>query len=492
MLNPRFARVTILAAVILLSLVISACGGKDDAKGPGSLVPQRATLVGDINVEVLLSNENADVAEFFGPVSGTAFGGPIGVDEFFSLDQVETGILFRDVKHISMFGESDDGRDSEYFGALIRGKFDEMVVVAELESVSGQSLAKATYKEQTVYRSTSEDEVVSFAVLDSGTFAVGTGGALEDIIDLREGEGVFASGKLIDAFYARPDAAFRFGLKVPRNSVEAGDSSALPLLNNLPFSLDFLSALDILVVAGELSDRTMELSVALDFDEEEAAKAMVDFIQGLVSLAAGFGADPETADLLSGLETEQDGARLTIKLEIPTDVLPGLLEDAATVAGESTPSLTPPVTPEIRLLETAIGNEVPLMASAAHVSEGENVDYSTTPPTSGMHWGRWADCGWYPDGLEDEVITHNLEHGNIVVSYNFANPAQVTELRDALSTVPQFENWGVARAYDKIPEGQIALTAWGFMDSMEGVSPADIALFFEAFAGFKGPERVAC
>ena len=136
------------------------------------------------------------------------------------------------------------------------------------------------------------------------------------------------------------------------------------------------------------------------------------------------------------------------------------------------------------------------MPSADHVEEGQTVEYSTTPPTSGEHWPRWADCGWYPDGLPDEVITHNLEHGNIVVSYNLANPAEVTELRNFLENLGQFDEWGVARSDDEISEGHIVLAAWGRMATYDGVltqeSTRDIEFFFRAHAGLLGRERVPC
>ena len=127
-----------------------------------------------------------------------------------------------------------------------------------------------------------------------------------------------------------------------------------------------------------------------------------------------------------------------------------------------------------------------------HVPEGQNIDYRTIPPTSGQHWSRWADCGFYIESLPDERIVHNLEHGNIVVSYNLANPAQVTELRNNLEDLSLFEDWGVARPYDQIREGRVVLTAWGRMHSMTGVRPGEIERFFKTFAGDGGPERVRC
>ena len=61
-----------------------------------------------------------------------------------------------------------------------------------------------------------------------------------------------------------------------------------------------------------------------------------------------------------------------------------------------------------------------------------------------------------------------------------------------LDDVDLFEDWGVARPYDRIADGQVALTAWGRVHTMTGVNPGEIELFFEAFAGSLGPERFTC
>ncbi len=126
-----------------------------------------------------------------------------------------------------------------------------------------------------------------------------------------------------------------------------------------------------------------------------------------------------------------------------------------------------------------------------HVPENQSVVYSTVPPTSGDHWTTPARCGFYPGGLPDEQIVHNLEHSNIVVSYNLPEQAQVDELRDLVGGIGLANLWGITRFYDKIPEGQVALATWGVLDTMEGVDPGRIREFFE-YAGNLGPEQGPC
>ena len=134
------------------------------------------------------------------------------------------------------------------------------------------------------------------------------------------------------------------------------------------------------------------------------------------------------------------------------------------------------------------------VGSASHVAVGEEVNYDSFPPTSGDHWppGFQSRCGFYEAGLEDEGIVHNLEHGNIVVSYNLTDSAQIKQLRDAVDDIGFANAWGVTRFYDKILPGQVALAAWGVLDTMDGVDPGRIRRFFEAYSGNLGPEQVPC
>ena len=50
------------------------------------------------------------------------------------------------------------------------------------------------------------------------------------------------------------------------------------------------------------------------------------------------------------------------------------------------------------------------------------------------------------------------------------------------------ERAGVTRLYEKIPEGTVALSAWGVSDTMEGIDGERITTFFEHYAGTLGPE----
>ena len=133
-----------------------------------------------------------------------------------------------------------------------------------------------------------------------------------------------------------------------------------------------------------------------------------------------------------------------------------------------------------------------IMPTRLHVSEATSVEYNSVPPTSGDHWPQWSRCGFFVEELPDERLVHNLEHGNIVVSYNLADENSVNELRAAMDEIDLSSNWGVIRAYKKIPEGTVALAAWGVSDTMVGIHQDRIRRFFDKYAGELAPERIPC
>ena len=488
----RLVKGMALAAAFLLLGLAAACGGNGSSSGnTGNLVPQRANVVGSVDIDYFMNAIDLDLEKAFESLSADSLGGLQDIGDFFNIDHARNGGLSGDVSRADFFAEADIDGDSEYFGSVLHGNFDETALIAEIEATLGRDRVREVYKGNDIYSLADETDEFAVSVLDSETVAVGSGGAVKDIIDLWLGDAESASGPLIDVFNDFSDGIFGFAAKVPQDAFDGEDLGSIPDLGGLPISLDFLSSLEFVGMGGDLRDGSLDLTISMDFTNQNAAETLEGFINGIITLASGFSPDPSTAELLSGLEIDQDGRRLTITVGIPESELSDIFGELTT-RGITQAAGRPPGTPAIRLAESVIGDEFRIMPSQDHAPEGQKLEYSTTPPTSGDHWGRWADCGWYPNGLPDELITHNLEHGNIVVSYNFTNPAQETELRQVLDRVTQFERWGVARSYEMIPDGQVALAAWGRLATFQGVAALEIELFFEAFAGLMSPERIAC
>ena len=144
----------------------------------------------------------------------------------------------------------------------------------------------------------------------------------------------------------------------------------------------------------------------------------------------------------------------------------------------------------------SVGESHPITDSEHLQRDVSFTGYSTTPPTSGRHWSqRNPDapiaCGIYDEELRDEQVTHNLEHGVIVISYNLSDSQMISELKDAAKDLPSYNRWLVMRPYSKIPEGEIAMTAWGWLQRFDEVDPEEMKEFYEAHFG-NGPEFINC
>ena len=141
-----------------------------------------------------------------------------------------------------------------------------------------------------------------------------------------------------------------------------------------------------------------------------------------------------------------------------------------------------------------VGVNQEVMGTKDHVAEGSVVAYNSVPATSGDHYSSPERCGFYGEELPDERVVHNLEHGNIVISYNLTEPSDVDELREVYNNLEGWkDHYTVARFYPKIPSGQVALSAWGVLDIMDGIDEDRINRFYENYVGRLGPEgAISC
>lgn len=151
-----------------------------------------------------------------------------------------------------------------------------------------------------------------------------------------------------------------------------------------------------------------------------------------------------------------------------------------------------------RAVET-LGNEHVPSPSTPHVP------YNTAPPTSGPHLQWVAKWGVHKTPIIRELQVHNLEDGGVIIQYKCEQPcpelvskleALAATYRDKAdaerkaSKVPSTSDRPVRSKYDHLivapypdMESQIALTAWGRIDTFNGYDEARIVRFIEAFIG---------
>ncbi len=260
-------------------------------------------------------------------------------------------------------------------------------------------------------------------------------------------------------------------------------------IDDLPGALPLLQDIRFVGLALAQNGQIMVLRANVDFAQEDSAAALRGLLEGLLKVAGGISLDEQVGKVLNRVEINHEGSRLTIRLEAGASELGALVSSVVGISSsESSTAILTPAKP--RGIE--LRAEITIMPTSDHVPQGQIVDYNSVPPASGDHWDDWAACGFYEDGLPDELITHNLEHGNIVVSYNFSSRREIEQLRQALADIDLASVWGVIRYYSEIPEGSVAMAAWGRLYTLSPDNTEVMARFFSSFAGNLGPERIPC
>ena len=126
-----------------------------------------------------------------------------------------------------------------------------------------------------------------------------------------------------------------------------------------------------------------------------------------------------------------------------------------------------------------------------HTDPGTQVDYGTDPPTSGTHYGDWADPGFYEETPEAGYLVHSLEHGYVVIYYD---PAALTP--EAEASLRAFarnhqDRWAaviVAPNPNDDPESAYVYTAWRTMLRTDEYDAEEVRAFIAEYLG-RGPEH---
>jgi hypothetical protein len=132
--------------------------------------------------------------------------------------------------------------------------------------------------------------------------------------------------------------------------------------------------------------------------------------------------------------------------------------------------------------------------SPEHIPSGQSGKYNSVPPTSGQHWAQPAapaPWGIKDTNLPNEVTTHNLEHGGIVIAYNNLSPAELDQLKTIVRNLmtngfPKV----IVEPYPKLTDAKVALTAWSWLYKLPTVDQTQIIRFFRAhYDPVEAPER---
>jgi uncharacterized protein DUF3105 len=134
---------------------------------------------------------------------------------------------------------------------------------------------------------------------------------------------------------------------------------------------------------------------------------------------------------------------------------------------------------------TTIGTQQPLQ-SPEHIPTTQRGTYNTVPPTSGQHWSSVSPAAPAPWGIKDstlqnEVTTHNLEHGGIVIAYNNLTPAETDQLKSVVRALLNGTYRKIIlEPYPALTDAKVALTSWGWLLKLPNVDQIQIVQFTRA------------
>lgn len=141
--------------------------------------------------------------------------------------------------------------------------------------------------------------------------------------------------------------------------------------------------------------------------------------------------------------------------------------------------------------------------SAGHVELCEELDFTTNPPSSGIHYDLWPEYKVYAQAVPRGFTVHSLEHGGVVVSYACSNCAEeVADATDMVQTYPVAPVCCSASGCDSTQTNQLILTpdpgipttwaaaAWGYTLTADCFERGVFEAFIEQRRDFAAPERV--
>lgn len=126
---------------------------------------------------------------------------------------------------------------------------------------------------------------------------------------------------------------------------------------------------------------------------------------------------------------------------------------------------------------------VPFSGTATHVPTDTEVEYGSTPPAAGDHYGLWTSWGESADELDPRNWVHNLEHGGAVFLYDC--PEGCPDIVDAARAFGEArpDDDGGAFRWVLTPysgmEHRFALVAWEWLYEADCWSEADVLAFLD-------------
>lgn len=222
---------------------------------------------------------------------------------------------FGEVGYLGFGGEA-------YAGALFETDWAESDVLDALEENSRVEYTESEYAGTTVYRNDGESLDTTLAVLGDGRYVLGSANAVEDAVDVANGDGDAIGSALSGAYDASRDGYVRYGAEVPDDSIPraipvGGERVELDAYQRVTHS------------GGSLYSNgdTVGLQVLFVAVDAQAAEAVAEQTEALITVAKSLESTTEEVEAaLDRLTVSQDGTNVSITYETTVDELEARIE----------------------------------------------------------------------------------------------------------------------------------------------------------------------
>ncbi len=311
-----------LALVLLVPLVLAACGSLTQTSDATSLVPANANLIAQVQLSKIL--EDADFQALYEQTPKSS-DDPQNFEELLAKAQKETGIDFSRFSTATLFG--DVTQDDDYFGVIVRGPINEELLIAALKVSADVVWSTTEYKGVRILSDESEGENPAIAVLDGDTTVLGTLPAIQAVIDVKQGDMAGISGPVYDAFNDMGTPLVSLAVAIPPETVaNLEDSMGGAQGFGMVPAMDALQDISVMGFLVDKLGEDLKVEARVDFVNAESANEMGDTLDGLLKLASAFAPDESVRSLLDKLELTVDGSNITVSFQAPLSELEGVAQ----------------------------------------------------------------------------------------------------------------------------------------------------------------------
>ena len=143
----------------------------------------------------------------------------------------------------------------------------------------------------------------------------------------------------------------------------------------------------------------------------------------------------------------------------------GLIIALMLITGLALPSFGIQPTPDAPVQRAVAGTQLAIQDGDL-LEAGATAEYDTSPPTSGPSWAEAAAWGVHEEQVADEAVVRNLRNGGIVFNHNLTGESQRNELQAFVESLEGYPDCYVVQPHEGVDQGEVQLTAWGWLDSV--------------------------